>query len=223
MRRVLTGLIPACHTPFSADGELDLARTLVAVVDAGTLDAAAQRLRITPSAVSQRLKALEQQLGRVLLVRSKPVAVTDAGASVVRLARQLALLEHDVLAELAIVLARLFGRGGNRVGALLYDTGTLCTVPPGTGRRHVLRIGAELDRTTGIRRGDTTDLAAMLDAAGRLARRRSLIIVISDFIGDGDWERSLLRLARRRQHGAGQHGQRPACGGHGLPPGRRVS
>jgi uncharacterized protein (DUF58 family) len=107
--------------------------------------------------------------------------------------------KHDVLAELAIVLARLFGRGGNRVGALLYDTGVLCTVPPGTGRRHVLRIGAELDRTAGIRRGDTTDLAAMLDAAGRLARRRSLIVVISDFIGDGDWGRSLLRLTRRHE------------------------
>jgi len=107
--------------------------------------------------------------------------------------------KHDTLAELAVVLARLFGRGGNRVGALFYDTGVLCTVPPGTGRRHVLRIAAELDRTTGIRRGDTTDLAAMLDAAGRLARRRSLIIVISDFIGDGDWERSLLRLSRRHE------------------------
>ena len=42
--------------------------------------------------------------------------------------------KHDTLAELAVVLARLFGRGGNRVGALLYDTGVLCTVPPGTGR-----------------------------------------------------------------------------------------
>src|SRR5215813_4136646 len=40
--------------------------------------------------------------------------------------------KHDVLAELAIVLARLFGRGGNRVGALLYDTGMLCTVAAGT-------------------------------------------------------------------------------------------
>jgi uncharacterized protein (DUF58 family) len=107
--------------------------------------------------------------------------------------------KHDVLAELALVLAQLFGRGGNRVGALLYDTGLLRTVPPGTGRRHVLRIAAELDRTSGGRRGDTTDLAAMLDAVGRLARRRSLIVVISDFIGGGDWERSLLRLARRHE------------------------
>lgn len=132
--------------------------------------------------------------------------------------------KHDVLAELALVLARLFGRGGNRVGALLFDTGMLRVVPPGTSRRHALRIAAELERTsqagtsqagtsparasqagtsrTGAsqaRGGTTTDLAEMLDAAGRLARRRALVVVLSDFIGDGDWERSLQRLARRHE------------------------
>ena len=107
--------------------------------------------------------------------------------------------KHDVVSELALVLARLFGRGGNRVGALLYDTGVVRTVPPGTGRRHALRIGAELDRTAGGGRGSTTDLAAMLDAVAKLARRRALIVVISDFIGDGDWGRSLLRLVPRHE------------------------
>ncbi|WP_173922932.1 LysR family transcriptional regulator ArgP [Agromyces sp. Marseille-P2726] len=80
----------------------DLARTLAVVIDEGTLDAAARRLRLTPSAVSQRIKALEHQLGRVLLVRSKPVRATDAGTAVVRLARQLALLEHDALMEFGV-------------------------------------------------------------------------------------------------------------------------
>jgi uncharacterized protein (DUF58 family) len=120
--------------------------------------------------------------------------------------------KHDVVSELALVLARLFGRGGNRVGALLYDVpgGQVRTVPPGTGRRHALRIGAELARTElartelattngGGRRRGTTDLAAMLDAVAKLARRRALIVVISDFIGDGDWERSLLRLVPRHE------------------------
>jgi uncharacterized protein (DUF58 family) len=113
--------------------------------------------------------------------------------------------KDDVLSELALVLARLFGRGGNRVGALLYDTaldstGAVRTVPPGTGRRHALRIGAELARTAGGsrpgngRHGSTTDLGAMLDTVAKLARRRALIVVVSDFIGDGDWGRSLLRL-----------------------------
>ena len=108
--------------------------------------------------------------------------------------------KDDVLRELALVLARLFGRGGNRVGALLYDTGAVRIVPPGTGRTHVLRIGAELTRTTGGgEHGNTTDLAAMLDAVAKLARRRALIVVISDFIGDGDWGRSLLRLVPRHE------------------------
>jgi uncharacterized protein (DUF58 family) len=127
--------------------------------------------------------------------------------------------KQDVLTELALVLARMFSRGGNLVGALLYDNGAVRTVPPGTGRRHVLHVGAELSRVRpGVpfsangngRRGKrhrgkdgdhrgTTDLAAMLDAVAKLARRRSLIIVISDFIGDGDWERALLRLGPRHE------------------------
>jgi len=117
--------------------------------------------------------------------------------------------KHDVLSELALVLARLFGRGGNRIGALLYDNGVVRIVPAGTGRRHALRIGAELTGTAGGRPrvgqhstgqyNGTTDLAAMLDAAAKVARRRALIVVISDFIGDGDWGRSLLRLTPRHE------------------------
>lgn len=78
----------------------DLARTLAAVIDEGSLDAAARRLHVTPSAVSQRVKALEEQVGRVLLVRSKPVRPTEAAHAVIRYARQLDLLEHDALAAL---------------------------------------------------------------------------------------------------------------------------
>ncbi len=81
---------------------LDLARTLAAAVDAGSLDAAAQQLHLTPSAVSQRIKALETRVGRVLLVRSKPLKPTNAGQAIIRLARQLAALEHDALAELGL-------------------------------------------------------------------------------------------------------------------------
>lgn len=73
----------------------DLAATIAAVIDEGTFEAAARRLHITPSAVSQRVKTLEQQVGRVLVVRGRPARATPAGEAVVRLARQLALLEHD--------------------------------------------------------------------------------------------------------------------------------
>ncbi|MER5951438.1 LysR family transcriptional regulator ArgP [Streptomyces sp. NPDC001904] len=81
---------------------LDQVRTLLAVVDEGTFDAAAAALHVTPSAVSQRVKALEQRTGRVLLVRTKPVRPTESGAVVVRYARQLARLERDAYAELGL-------------------------------------------------------------------------------------------------------------------------
>ncbi|AKJ15101.1 chromosome replication initiation inhibitor protein [Streptomyces incarnatus] len=81
---------------------LDQIRTLLAVVDEGTFDAAAAALHVTPSAVSQRVKALEQRTGRVLLQRTKPVRPTESGAVLVRYARQLARLERDAWGELGL-------------------------------------------------------------------------------------------------------------------------
>ncbi|MBJ7453702.1 MAG: LysR family transcriptional regulator ArgP [Blastococcus sp.] len=82
--------------------DLDLAqlRALDATVRAGTLEAAARTLHITPSAVSQRLRALEVATGRILLVRSKPVQVTESGRAVLGLARQVELLTAEVAREL---------------------------------------------------------------------------------------------------------------------------
>ncbi|MEO6593738.1 MAG: LysR family transcriptional regulator ArgP [Planctomycetota bacterium] len=79
-----------------ANVEIDLSqlRALAAVVDEGSFDAAATVLHVTPSAVSQRIKALERAAGRVLVRRAKPTAVTDAGHSYLRLARQVDVLVH---------------------------------------------------------------------------------------------------------------------------------
>ncbi|PZR52236.1 ArgP/LysG family DNA-binding transcriptional regulator [Xylanimonas oleitrophica] len=68
--------------------ELAQLEALVAVVDEGSFDAAARLLHVTPSAVSQRIKALETAAGTVLLRRTRPVAATAAGVDVVRSARQ---------------------------------------------------------------------------------------------------------------------------------------
>ncbi|MEY9907503.1 LysR family transcriptional regulator (chromosome initiation inhibitor) [Catenulispora sp. MAP12-49] len=84
------------------DLPLDHVRTLLVAVDAGTFEAAARILHVTPSAVSQRIKALEQRTGRVLLVRSKPLRPTESGVAVVRFARQLAWLEDNARAELGL-------------------------------------------------------------------------------------------------------------------------
>ncbi len=76
------------------------AATLAAVLDAGSMEGAARALHITPSAVSQRIRALEDEVGRVLLVRTKPLRPTAEAHAVVRFARQVALLEHDAAVEL---------------------------------------------------------------------------------------------------------------------------
>ena len=73
----------------------DQLEALRVVVDLGTFEAAARALHITPSAISQRMKALESSVGRVLLQRTKPVALTESGEIVLRLARQFALLKGD--------------------------------------------------------------------------------------------------------------------------------
>lgn len=82
--------------------DLDLAqlRALDATVRGGTLEAAARALHVTPSAISQRLRALEVATGRILLIRTKPVQVTESGQAVLRLARQVDLLSSDVAREL---------------------------------------------------------------------------------------------------------------------------
>lgn len=83
------------------DLELDQLRALDAAVTEGSLDGAARALHVTPSAISQRLKALESRVGQVLLVRSRPVRPTGPGQVVLRLARQVSLLTADADRELA--------------------------------------------------------------------------------------------------------------------------
>ena len=82
------------------DWDLGQLRALAAAADLGTFDAAARALHVTPSAVSQRIKALEQTAGAVLLRRERPVRPTVAGEPLVRLARQLDALTDQATRHL---------------------------------------------------------------------------------------------------------------------------
>ncbi|HZU77786.1 MAG TPA: LysR family transcriptional regulator ArgP [Dehalococcoidia bacterium] len=64
-------------------------QALAAIVSEGTFEAAAQRLHVTPSAISQRVKALEANVGRVLLSRTRPLRATPSGETLLRAARQI--------------------------------------------------------------------------------------------------------------------------------------
>ncbi|HEY1280874.1 MAG TPA: DUF58 domain-containing protein [Acidimicrobiales bacterium] len=103
-----------------------------------------------------------------------------------------------VLVELATTLARLFTRGGNRVGAIVYNNAVERTIPPHGGRIQVLRLAHELLRPS-VPTGTTTDLTVLVNAAAATVRRRSLIILISDFISEPGWERPLSMLAERHE------------------------
>lgn len=70
-----------------------------AVLEEGSFDAAARRLSVTASAVSQRIKALEDRLGQVLVVRQMPCRPTPAGERLLRRVRPMQALEAEALAE----------------------------------------------------------------------------------------------------------------------------
>ncbi len=73
---------------------------LAALADTGSFERAAQQLSITQSAVSQRLRTLETGLGRLLVVRSRPLRLTEPGKLLLRYARQLQALRADITREL---------------------------------------------------------------------------------------------------------------------------
>ncbi|MCX4703495.1 LysR family transcriptional regulator ArgP [Streptomyces sp. NBC_01373] len=132
---------------------LDQVRTLLSVVDEGTFDAAAAALHVTPSAVSQRVKALEQRTGRVLLVRTKPVRPTESGEVVVRFARQLARLERDARAELG-----MRGEGEPTRVSVAVNADSLSTWFLGA----LTRVPQEPPLCFELRREDETRTAALL-------------------------------------------------------------
>jgi uncharacterized protein (DUF58 family) len=106
--------------------------------------------------------------------------------------------------ELVAVLARLFMRYGNRVGAVLHAEHASEIIPARSSRRHVLHI---LNRIQRLRQrpgrgaeapqGKVTDLAELLAIARPVIGRRSVLFVVSDFISNPGWSRGLAELARR--------------------------
>lgn len=69
---------------------------VAAVVQEGSFERAARTLNVTSSAISQRVKLLEERLGSVLIVRGQPCRATEAGLLLCRHAEQVGMLEHDL-------------------------------------------------------------------------------------------------------------------------------
>lgn len=98
-------------------------QALAAVVHEGSFERAAQRLHVTPSAVSQRIRALEERCGAVLVVRGQPCTATPLGRRLCRHAERLAALDHELARELVDTLPALaLDDGGDEARAVARPT-----------------------------------------------------------------------------------------------------
>ncbi|WP_350269766.1 LysR family transcriptional regulator [Brevibacterium sp. CBA3109] len=79
---------------------IDHVKALAAVVDEGTVEGGAFVLGVTPSATSQRIRTLESRIGQVLIRRTNPITVTEAGEAVLKYAREVELLESETMDRL---------------------------------------------------------------------------------------------------------------------------
>jgi uncharacterized protein (DUF58 family) len=82
---------------------------------------------------------------------------------------------------------------------MLYGGQATVTIPAGSGRVQVLRLVEDLLHQPRLAAAPFTDLGPLLENAHRRIRRRSLVILVSDFIGVPGWERSLELLQRRHE------------------------
>ena len=98
----------------------------------------------------------------------------------------------------AVVWQLLIGRG-NRVGALLFDDRVRSIIPPSAGRTALLQLIARMERTAASPADGSTDLSRALNEAGRLIRRPSMMVLISDFMTPGGWQQPLSSLAIRHE------------------------
>src|SRR5690606_36632970 len=108
--------------------------------------------------------------------------------------------KRELAVDFVAAIARLLTRYGNRVGALLYTDRVERLVPARGGRRHVLHLIDQIAATGRVsRRGRPTRLAELLERAAQGIKRRSLLFVLSDFISEPGWARSLALLGQRHE------------------------
>lgn len=107
--------------------------------------------------------------------------------------------KSDLALAAAAAIGFLTDHTGNRIGAVLLDPDGERVFPARGGRRHLQSILHALVTAEPTADGSSVDLAASLGRLAPTLRRRGLVVVISDFLDPGDWERSLRILATRHE------------------------
>ena len=113
--------------------------------------------------------------------------------------------KRAVATEFVAVLARLLTRHGNRVGAFLHDghgthpSGVDTVVPAKASRTHVLQLLHTMRHRPAPTGPGQTRLRDLLQAVAGQLRRRSMVLVVSDFYSDSGWQTPLGQLAQRHE------------------------
>ncbi len=108
-------------------------------------------------------------------------------------------VKRKVLIDFVTTIARLLTRHGNRVGAIFYGGQIEKTIPARGGRLHVLRLINDLLKHQPLTHAPFTNLTPLLEGGSRAIKQRSLVFVVSDFISEPGWERSLSLLNQRHE------------------------
>ena len=127
---------------------------LVAVVERGTFEAAAAVLHITPSAVSQRIRSLESEVGQVLVRRGSPCTPTPVAEPLLRLARQTRLLQEEATAALGATTATTLAVAVNADSLATWFRGVLDAAAGWDGVALRLHVEDQAWSAGLLRRGD---------------------------------------------------------------------
>ena len=127
---------------------------LVAVVERGTFEAAAAVLHVTPSAVSQRIRSLESEVGQVLVRRGSPCTPTPVAEPLLRLARQTRLLQEEATAALGATTATTLAVAVNADSLATWFRGVLDAAAGWDGVALRLHVEDQAWSAGLLRRGD---------------------------------------------------------------------
>jgi uncharacterized protein (DUF58 family) len=107
--------------------------------------------------------------------------------------------KQELAVSAATAVALLAGRSGNRIGAILGVGDEHVHIPARTGRDALMAVLHRLVSTRTAEGSGGGDLAALLFRAHKLARRRGMVVVVSDFLDASNWDRALRALTVRHE------------------------
>ena len=188
VRRRVQGLVPGEHrAPGGGEGsELASVRPYQPGDDVRRLDAA---VTARTGVVHVRVHVPERALTTWLLLDISPSM--SFGTADRRKA--------DVAEGAALAVGHMATRRGNHLGVMTFGDGRSVVTPPRSGRAGLLGVLTGVASEPAGSSVGATSLGEALTRAGRLARSRGVVVVVSDFRGPRDWRRALLALRGRHE------------------------